>query len=168
VKEPRVKKEYDLPGQSRETPEETDPMRKFYTSLLEQNPDSAMAKKWCVMHGLLSAEEAEEWVRQNKGAGARALTPIKASANGSSRAASSNGNSSRGAVKRPSSGGGAKSAVSKAKPAAGGAKAKPGAKRPAAKGVKARRQHAFDDSEEDAGDDSSSDDEVPLAKRAKA
>jgi hypothetical protein len=25
---------------------QTDPLRKFYTSLLEENPDSAMAKKW--------------------------------------------------------------------------------------------------------------------------
>jgi hypothetical protein len=54
----------------------------------------------CVMHGLLSAEDAEEWVRQNKGA-RLPTTPIKAAANGSSRA-TSNGNSSRGAVKRPS------------------------------------------------------------------
>lgn len=32
---------------------QTDPLRKFYTSLLEQRPDSEMAKKWCGM-GMLT------------------------------------------------------------------------------------------------------------------
>lgn len=39
-----------------------DPLRRFYTSLLEQNPDSDMAKRWCVMHGLLDRTKAEAWV----------------------------------------------------------------------------------------------------------
>lgn len=43
----RVKKEYDTPGQTMDTPDEIDPLRKFYTSLIKQRPDSEMAKKWC-------------------------------------------------------------------------------------------------------------------------
>lgn len=83
AKEPKQAKVYDLPGQTRDTPEEArptvftsgctqcipqnDPLRKFYTSLLEQVTDSAMARKWCVMHGLLSAKEAQAWVDEFKG-----------------------------------------------------------------------------------------------------
>uniref|UniRef100_A0A1D2AGN4 Uncharacterized protein n=1 Tax=Auxenochlorella protothecoides TaxID=3075 RepID=A0A1D2AGN4_AUXPR len=58
----RVKKEYGLPGQTRDTPDEADPLRKFYTSLLVQRPASDMARKWCVMHGLLSEAEAAAYV----------------------------------------------------------------------------------------------------------
>eukprot|EP00889_Picochlorum_renovo_P001865 jgi/Picre1/28895/NNA_004291.t1 len=42
----RVRKVFDKPGQTRETPPEEDPQRRFYTSLLEQNPKSEMAQKW--------------------------------------------------------------------------------------------------------------------------
>lgn len=57
-KAPRMKKEFDLPGQTQDTPEETDSLRKFYTSLLRQRPESEMAKKWCAMcHALVL------WVR---------------------------------------------------------------------------------------------------------
>eukprot|EP00198_Chlamydomonas_reinhardtii_P004933 XP_001694269.1 predicted protein [Chlamydomonas reinhardtii] len=49
-----------MPGQTREAPPETDSLRKFYTSLLEQIPESEMAKKWCLQHGLLSRDEAEK------------------------------------------------------------------------------------------------------------
>lgn len=59
-KKPR--KVYDMPGQTRDTPDEEDPLRRFYTSLLEQIPSSEMAKKWCVIHGLVSIEEAKKWV----------------------------------------------------------------------------------------------------------
>ncbi|KAL3135432.1 hypothetical protein ABBQ32_007614 [Trebouxia sp. C0010 RCD-2024] len=41
-----VKKEYEKPGQTRDTPSEIDPLRRFYTTLREQRPDSEMAKKW--------------------------------------------------------------------------------------------------------------------------
>lgn len=61
----RTKRIFDKPGQTRPEPEEDDPLRKFYTSLLEQVPDSEMAKRWCVMSGLLSVEEATAWVAKN-------------------------------------------------------------------------------------------------------
>lgn len=41
-----------------------DPLRKFYTSLLKQRPESEMARRWCAMHGLLPEEEAAAWVEQ--------------------------------------------------------------------------------------------------------
>lgn len=75
----KVKKEYDLPGQTRETPDENDPLRKFYTTLLDQRPDSQMAKKWCVQHGLLPREQAEKWMKENKKALAT-KSPSKATA----------------------------------------------------------------------------------------
>ncbi|KAL3131344.1 hypothetical protein ABBQ38_000630 [Trebouxia sp. C0009 RCD-2024] len=55
-----VKKEYEKPGQTRETPSEIDPLRRFYTTLREQRPDSEMAKKWCLIHGVLDDEDAEQ------------------------------------------------------------------------------------------------------------
>lgn len=58
AKPAKVKKEYELPGQTRETPPETDPVRKFYTSLLDQNPTSEMAQRWCIQYGVLPLEEA--------------------------------------------------------------------------------------------------------------
>lgn len=61
----RVRKVFDKPGQTRETPPEEDPQRRFYTSLLEQNPKSEMAQKWCVMNGLLPIEEAKKWVAKH-------------------------------------------------------------------------------------------------------
>lgn len=61
----RARKVFDKPGQTRETPAEEDPQRRFYTSLLEQNPKSQMAQKWCVMNGLLPIEEAKKWVAKH-------------------------------------------------------------------------------------------------------
>jgi hypothetical protein len=60
----RVRKTYELPGQTRDTPVEEDPLRKFYTSLLDQVPESEMARRWCATHGLLSREAAEAWVEE--------------------------------------------------------------------------------------------------------
>lgn len=48
----KQKKEYPKDGQKKVTPPENDPLRKFYTSLLKQNPHSEMAIKWCIDHGL--------------------------------------------------------------------------------------------------------------------
>lgn len=71
----RVKRVFDMPGQTRDTPPENDPLRRFYTSLLEQTPDSEMARRWCAMTGLLSHEDAEAWVaeaaRKKGGGGSR-------------------------------------------------------------------------------------------------
>ena len=38
---------YDMPGQTRPKPDEEDSLTIFYTSLLEQRPDSELANKWC-------------------------------------------------------------------------------------------------------------------------
>lgn len=46
------KNEFIKEGQIKETPLETDGLRLFYTSLLKQNKNSAMAIKWCKEHGL--------------------------------------------------------------------------------------------------------------------
>eukprot|EP00891_Asterochloris_glomerata_P007959 jgi/Astpho2/7959/Aster-06556 len=84
-KKVRVKKEYELPGQTREPPDETDPLRRFYTSLLEQRPESEMSKKWLVQHGLLPEDEAQAYVDSTKAAkgsppAKRKATPTKAPA----------------------------------------------------------------------------------------
>lgn len=100
----RVKRVFDMPGQTRDTPGEVrkqisvlstnfaslsffpsllinysilaslhllflcyiqeDPLRRFYTTLLEQDPDSEMARRWCAMTGLLPRNEAENWVAE--------------------------------------------------------------------------------------------------------
>eukprot|EP00877_Chromochloris_zofingiensis_P000461 jgi/Chrzof1/10415/UNPLg00339.t1 len=149
----REKKEYDMPGQTRDTPAENDSLRKFYTTLLEQNPDSEMAKRWCVIHGLLSREEAEEWVAVNKGK-TNNRTPVKA-ANGHSNGATP---PRRGASAAANGNTRAKPAVKKeANKAAAKAQLKPKAP---PKGVNKRDMIM-------AEDDSDSDDDLPLAKRAR-
>lgn len=60
----QVKKIYEMPGQTRETPPEEDPLRRFYTTLLEQVPTSEMARRWCAIHGLLDVEAAAAWVEE--------------------------------------------------------------------------------------------------------
>ncbi len=42
-----------FPGQKYPTPTLGEPSRAFYESLLEQNPDSLMALKWCIEYGCL-------------------------------------------------------------------------------------------------------------------
>lgn len=56
----RVKKVYKLPGQKKDTPPKSDPLYKFYTTLLKQKPDSEMALKWCLEHGALTQKKAEK------------------------------------------------------------------------------------------------------------
>lgn len=56
--EAKPKKEYSLPGQKRDTPAETDALRKFYATLREEKPESAMAEEWLLAHGLLPRAEA--------------------------------------------------------------------------------------------------------------
>lgn len=75
-----MKKEYALPGQRRDTPPETDSLRKFYASLRTQRADSVMAEEWLLVHGLLPAAEAERALAaqaKRRGRGA-AETPLKA------------------------------------------------------------------------------------------
>ena len=115
-------------------PPQGDPLRKFYTSLLEQRPESEMARKWCVMNGLLSAEDAQAYVN------------AVAARKGDSRPASRAGNGAKATpAKRaaPKSAAGAKKTTPKGAAAAkkGAAKATPkkSAKAAATKTVAAKR-----------------------------
>ena len=51
-----TRREFPKDGQTKHTPGLSDPLRKFYTSLLSQKPDSKMAIKWCMEHGLLPGQ----------------------------------------------------------------------------------------------------------------
>ena len=56
--------DFILPGQKNSTPPAGDATRAFYESLLEQRPDSLMAKKYCVEYGCLDAEKATEFLKE--------------------------------------------------------------------------------------------------------
>jgi hypothetical protein len=49
-----------MPGQIKATPEDNDPLRIFYESLYRQKPTSKMAETYCLEHGLLPLEKAQE------------------------------------------------------------------------------------------------------------
>lgn len=74
--------------QTKDTPLEDDPLRRFYTSLLEQRPDSDMARRWCAQFGLLPREEAERWVLEQASKKGKGTSPAKPTA-AKKRAASS-------------------------------------------------------------------------------
>lgn len=44
---------YEKVGQRKATPEPLNAYRLFYSSMFEQKPDSELAEKWCMVHGLL-------------------------------------------------------------------------------------------------------------------
>ncbi|THU62032.1 hypothetical protein C4D60_Mb01t00890 [Musa balbisiana] len=73
------KKVYSLPGQKYDIPEEREPLRMFYESLLEQIPSSEMAESWMMEHGLLSPERAKKAYerKQKRQQQLRMRTPIK-------------------------------------------------------------------------------------------
>ena len=56
--------DFILPGQKNSTPPAGDATRAFYESLLEQRPDSIMAKKYCVEYGCLDADKANEYIKE--------------------------------------------------------------------------------------------------------
>ena len=56
--------EFILPGQKFSTPPAGDATRAFYESLLEQRPDSMMAKKYCVEYGCLEPDKAIEYSKE--------------------------------------------------------------------------------------------------------
>ena len=56
--------EFILPGQKFSTPPAGDATRAFYESLLEQRPDSMMAKKYCVEYGCLDNDKALEFIKE--------------------------------------------------------------------------------------------------------
>lgn len=55
----KEKKQYQLAGQKRDPPDENDSLRKFYSSLRKQRPNSEMAEVWLMEHGLLSPQESQ-------------------------------------------------------------------------------------------------------------
>ena len=76
------RKEYPLVGQKRDTPDETDSLRKFYASLRAQKPESEMAEIWLMEHGLLPEEEQKKAYKKmlaKKGKSAPAKRPASAS-----------------------------------------------------------------------------------------
>jgi len=69
-------------GQKRDTPDETDSLRKFYSSLRVQKPESEMAEMWLMEHGLLPEEEQKKAYKKmlaRKGKSAPAKRPASAS-----------------------------------------------------------------------------------------
>ena len=56
--------DFILPGQKFSTPPAGDATRAFYESLLEQRPDSMMAKKYCVEYGCLEPDKANEYIAE--------------------------------------------------------------------------------------------------------
>eukprot|EP01024_Parvocaulis_polyphysoides_P017712 TRINITY_DN17818_c1_g1_i2.p2 TRINITY_DN17818_c1_g1~~TRINITY_DN17818_c1_g1_i2.p2 ORF type:complete len:187 (+),score=36.32 TRINITY_DN17818_c1_g1_i2:172-732(+) len=66
---------YDLPGQTKETPSENNPERVFYTTCLEQRPESHMSKKWCLTHGLLPEDQIENFLQEEAKHKPSAKTP---------------------------------------------------------------------------------------------
>ena len=56
--------EFTRPGQRYATPPAGDATRAFYESLLEQRPDSIMAKKYCVDYGCLETNKASELLKE--------------------------------------------------------------------------------------------------------
>ncbi|KAK2076270.1 hypothetical protein QBZ16_001202 [Prototheca wickerhamii] len=175
-----VKKEYALPGQTRDTPEEGDPLRKFYTSLLEQRPESEMARKWCVMNGLLSAEDAQAYVNavaarkgdsrpaSRAGNGAKA-TPAKraapksaAGAKKTKGAAAAKKGAAKATPKGSAKGAATKTAAAK-RASPGGSGKKPAAAKKATPASKAKvKREASPD-----WDDDGSDDEIIPAKKTR-
>ena len=71
-------------GHKRDTPDETDSLRKFYQSLRAQKPESEMAETWLMEHGLPPEEEQKKahkkmLASRGKGKSAPAKRPVSAS-----------------------------------------------------------------------------------------
>ena len=60
------RKIYAKKYQRYETPDDTDSLYLFYTSLYEQRPDSQMALKWLVEHGVYDGKRREKLVERYK------------------------------------------------------------------------------------------------------
>jgi hypothetical protein len=58
------------PGQRYMTPSPGDGQRVFYETLLEQRPDSQMARDWCIAYGILDEAKAKKLTIKSGGAGA--------------------------------------------------------------------------------------------------
>lgn len=62
------------PCQRYAVPPEHDPLRKFYVSLITQKPNSKMAFKWCLEHGLLPEHMLDEHMRLLESASKQKVT----------------------------------------------------------------------------------------------
>lgn len=60
----KAKKVFSILGQTKTTPPETDSLRKFYTSLLVQNPESKMAMEWCLERGLIPEKSIKKIMKK--------------------------------------------------------------------------------------------------------
>ena len=139
---PKVeRKEYPLAGQKRDTPEEGESLRKFYTSLRKQKPESEMAEVWLMEHGLLPEDEAEKAYKRMLIRKGRSAPAKKSSSGGSRPSSAGKSSSSRGGKSKTPPGKKSSAASSSAKK-----KLKPGVKRKAA-----------------VIDDDDSDEDIPLA-----
>ena len=58
------------PGQKYMTPSPGDGARVFYETLLEQRPDSQMARDWCIAYGILDEAKMKKLVIKSGGASA--------------------------------------------------------------------------------------------------
>ncbi|ERN15093.1 hypothetical protein AMTRI_Chr05g57800 [Amborella trichopoda] len=99
VKVKTEKKVYTLPGQRYDPPEEREPLRIFYESLLKQIPSSEMAEVWMMEHGLLSPERAKKAherkqrrLQQQRLGGTPIKSPVKREVSQSSQKPSSSKN----------------------------------------------------------------------------
>lgn len=57
---------YELPGQRLDAPEEGNPERVFYESLLQQRPESAMVEVWLMERGLLGSYEKQHAAKERR------------------------------------------------------------------------------------------------------
>ncbi|KAJ0401546.1 hypothetical protein P43SY_007260 [Pythium insidiosum] len=75
------------PGQKHPTPSPGFADRVFYESLLQQRPNSRMAKKWCLEYGVLKWAEAEALCKE-LGVPINVTRPVKASSSTAGKKAS--------------------------------------------------------------------------------
>jgi hypothetical protein len=53
-----AKEKFSKPGQTKKTPDKSDSLYKFYTSLYKVNKKSKMAIDWCIKHGVFRKDKA--------------------------------------------------------------------------------------------------------------
>lgn len=73
------KPKYELPGQTKSldpNATDTDALILFYESLHKQRPDSDMARRWLMQHGLLPHEEAAKLQKELGGRAVKATSKV--------------------------------------------------------------------------------------------
>ena len=56
---------YELPGQKKDTPDELDCLRMFYESMYNENPQSELAEKWCLIHGIIPRNKLDAVIKKH-------------------------------------------------------------------------------------------------------